>query len=435
MPASKPNVVLVTVDCLRRDRLSAYGYDRPTTPFLDSLLPMALHASSAHAASSWTCPSVASLLTGLYPSRHGAGWLPGPVNDLERDRLPSALHTDTLAFPQYLPGHANAVFTAVPFATMPVADRFAHVRVRDCSADVLVGEALRWMSEQTPPQPFLTWIHLGDTHDPLDVPADLRDVFGPVKKYREARRWRYTRGEGGSDPSGFASYRADRIRLYDAAVHGVDRAIQTLWEAVQEREEDTILLVSADHGEEMWEHQEEEQRAFLDPRGVSGVGHGHNLFQVHLLVPLLILGPGVPAREVAVNTSLVDVVPTLLELLGEPIPGGLDGRSLLGMNPSIRNGVNEGHQRPVRAEAVAYGHEKRTLIVGDEKILVSPGDNYAAATLLGPDRTETATAPPPGTLERLAALLAEDVQAPVRGPSMQANEEVVAHLRHLGYLE
>jgi len=424
MNSSKSNVVLVTVDCMRRDRISAYGYARTTTPFLDSLLPKALHASSAHATSSWTCPSVASLLTGLYPSRHGAGWLPGPVKRLERDQLPSALGVDVIALPQRFPGHVSAAFTAVPFATMPVEDRFDHVQVRARSGDALVRDALHWMKAQE--RPFVCWVHLGDVHDPLDVPSDLRDVFGHVDRYRDARRWRFTRIEEDLDDAAFTAYRTDRTRLYDAAILGADRAIGVLWRALKERDEDdTVLVVSADHGEELWEHRAEEASEFLDPRGVAGVGHGHNLFQVHLLVPLIVSGPGVPERQIAANSSLVDVVPTLLDLLDAPPAEDLDGVSLVGPEAEVID-------RPVFAEAVAYGYEKRSIIASDEKVLVSTGDRYGRAFLLGPDRTEERGAPA-DVFARLAPALS--VAAPVVGPSVAANDEIVEHLRGLGYLE
>src|SRR5438094_288819 len=79
-----PNVVVVTVDCMRRDRLSAYGYDRPTTPFLDGLVDGSLHCTSAHSVSPWTCPAVVSLNTGLYPHRHGGGLVPGEPRNLSK---------------------------------------------------------------------------------------------------------------------------------------------------------------------------------------------------------------------------------------------------------------------------------------------------------------------------------------------------------------
>ena len=179
----------------------------------------------------------------------------------------------------------------------------------------------------------------------------------------------------------------------------------------------------------MWEHTAAERASFLDPRGVAGVGHGHNLFQVHLLVPLIIVGPNVPAQEVNVNTSLVDVTPTVLDLLGEPFDAGAqDGRSLLGLGDASE----EARTRPVRAEAVAYGYEKRSVIAGDEKLLVSPGDDYSEVFVLGADRTESAAAPEE-VAHRLASL--PTTGAPVPGPLSRANAEVLEHLRHLGYIE
>src|SRR5438874_2490721 len=94
MRVSRPNVLLVTIDCLRRDRLSAYGYHRATTPFLDGVLDEAIHCTSAHSVSSWTCPAVVSLLTGLYPHRHGGGIVPGDPKNLSKDNLPTKVSRD-----------------------------------------------------------------------------------------------------------------------------------------------------------------------------------------------------------------------------------------------------------------------------------------------------------------------------------------------------
>ncbi len=422
-----PNILLVTVDCLRRDRVSAYGHPRPTTPFLDSLLDRSLHCVSAHAASSWTCPSVASFLTGLYPHNHGGGIVPGDPKNLSRENLPTVLPEEIPTLPDLLGrrGYVSAAFLGVWNAQLSVPGRFGETAVMERSAPKLAATAASWMREQD--RPFLCWLHLGDTHDPLEAPKGVRDRFG-VSSYRSARRWRYQRADDDVSSAAFARYREDRERLYDAAVRTVDDAVAGMWRGLEEDiRERTILVVSSDHGEEMWEHRTEEVRDFADPRDIVGVGHGHNLFQIHLLVPLVLHGPGMPAEVVDDNVSLVDLAPTLLDLAGAEPPDGLDGRSL------VATAVADAAERPILAGAVAYGHDKASVVVGDAKLLSSPGDGYERAFVLGPGRTEAAPIEDPTTIARLRALLSAQGRAP--GESVEATAEIEEHLRDLGYIE
>jgi membrane-anchored protein YejM (alkaline phosphatase superfamily) len=182
------------------------------------------------------------------------------------------------------------------------------------------------------------------------------------------------------------------------------------------------MVVTADHGEEFWEHREEELHGFTDPRDIFGTGHGHNLFQVHLLVPLVLIGPGIPPGEISENVSLVDVAPTVLEAIGVGAPSA-DGRSLLG---SI-------DRRPVLAEGIAYGFEKRAVVLGDEKLLSAPGDGYERTFRLGPDRREVAAVDDEAVAERLRRLLPGEPR--VMGEQVEGTEEIVEHLRGLGYIE
>jgi arylsulfatase A-like enzyme len=425
VPAAPPNVVLITVDCLRRDRLSAYGYERTTTPFLDSLLGGALHATSAHSASSWTCPSVCSLLTGLYPHRHGGGLVPGEPKNLSKRNLPTKLPAEVRTIADHLSerGYATAAIGAVWNAHLPLAGRFADMAMIEKPADRLMRRSLEWIRRQD--GPFLLWLHLGDTHEPLDVPADLREVFGPVPRVRKATTWAFTRAGDAVGSEEFLRYRDARIRLYDAAARSVDREIEGFFAdlgrlGLRDR---TVVVVTSDHGEEFWEHRDEEAASFTDPRDVYGTGHGHHLFQVHLLVPLIVVGPGVPAGAIDRNVSLVDVVPTLLELLGEHSEP-LDGRSLLGGLPDAR---------PVFAEAIAYGFEKRAVIEGDRKLLSAPGDGVERMYALGPDRREDGTVDDPSEAARLRSLFSSS-QSDV-GEQVEATDEIIEHLRGLGYLE
>jgi len=421
-PGEFPNVLLVTVDCLRRDRLSAYGYERQTTPFLDSILDGALHCTSSHSAAPWTAPSVVSLLTGLYPHSHGAGLLAGEPKNLTEQNLPTNLASDVQILPELLPGYASAAFVGVWSAALPLRGRLGEEHLIEKDASKLVRAASKWMRAQE--GPFFCWIHLGDAHDPLDPPRHLRDIFGPID-YKAARGWSFTGRDDDVSSEAFARYRSDRIRLYDASVRGADEAVAALWKGLGSATRDrTILAVTSDHGEEMWEHRDVELASFSDPRDVVGVGHGHNLFQVHLLVPLIIVGPGIEPGAVDANTSSVDVVPTILEATGVqaalPVPAG---HSLF----SIPD------ERPIVAEGIAYGHEKKAVILGNDKLLLSPLDGYERVFALGEDRTEAEEIDDSSLLRGLRTHLPPD-PGPL-GDKAEVDDEIAGHLRGLGYIE
>src|SRR5712692_202711 len=260
IPRGRPlNVVLVTVDCLRRDRLSAYGYERQTTPFLDSVLDRSLHCTSAHSTSSWTCPSIVSLLTGLYPNRHGGGLVPGEPKNLSKLNLPTILSADQPALPDLLAsrGYATAAIGAVWNAHLSVPGRFQRMDMVEKPAPRLVGRALGWIRAQE--RPFFLWLHLGDAHEPLDVPASARNLFGKVPRIPKVRRWDYTTSGSAVGSEAFTRYRDARVRLYDVAVRAADAAIGNLWSdlgsaGVRDR---TLFVVTSDHGEEFWEHRDE----------------------------------------------------------------------------------------------------------------------------------------------------------------------------------
>jgi arylsulfatase A-like enzyme len=155
---------------------------------------------------------------------------------------------------------------------------------------------------------------------------------------------------------------------------------------------------------------------------VYGVGHGHNLFQVHLLVPLLFSGPGVAPGTVQDNVSLVDVLPTVFAAADLDAPP-VDGKALIEpINP-----------RPILAEAIAYGHEKKAVVVGDLKLLSAPGDRYERLFRLGPDRREAEVVDDPGQIAALRRHLPGEAEA--MGEQVEATAEIVDHLRDLGYIE
>lgn len=418
-----PNVVIVTVDCLRRDRLSAYGHERLTTPFLDSLTERAMHATSAHSVSSWTCPAVVSLHTGLYPHRHGGGVVPGEPKNLSKHNLPTLLPAEVPTLPEILrkKGYSTAAMIAVWNAHLPMPGRFDRVEMIEKPAPKLVRRAMKWIRQQV--GPYLLWLHLGDCHEPLDVPRSLRGTFGTIPDVKRSLTWDFTKATDLVGTPEFERYRDARIRLYDVSVRAVDATLRDLWASLAEtgQRDRTLFVVTSDHGEEFWEHRDEEMSGFTDPRGIYGTGHGHNLFQVHLLIPLLVAGPGVPVGPVEANVSLVDVAPTILAAAGVDGPD-MDGKPLFEASPD----------RPVLAGSVAYGHEKASVVLGDSKLLTSPLDGYEQVLELGPNRREIGASGDPTLAERLRRFLPG---ASAMGEQVEATDEIVSHLKTLGYIE
>jgi arylsulfatase A-like enzyme len=360
----------------------------------------------------------------MYPGRHGGGLVPGEPKNLSKLNLPTILPAEVPALPDLLAsrGYATSAIGAVWNAHLSVPGRFQRMDMVEKPAPRLVSRALRWIRAQE--RPFFLWLHLGDPHEPLDVPASTRNLFGKVPRIPKVRRWDYTTSGSAVGSEAFVRYRDARIRLYDVAVRGADAAIEGLWSGlgsagVRDR---TLIIVTSDHGEEFWEHRDEEIAGFTDPRDIYGTGHGHNLFQVHLLVPLVMLGPGVPLGPIEENVTLADVAPTTLDALGMDASEG-DGQSLLGPMAS----------RPVLSEGIAYGYEKKSVVFEGTKLLSAPGDGYERAFRLGPDRREAGTIDDPALIDGLRRFLPGK---PARlGKQVEATREIEAHLRDLGYIE
>jgi arylsulfatase A-like enzyme len=368
---------------------------------------------------------VVSVLSGLYPHRHGGGLVPGDPKNLSKANLPTKVPDEIALLPDILGAHGytTAALGAVWNAHLSIPGRFPAMRMAERSAGVLAARAMGWIRSR--PEPFFLWLHLGDAHEPLNIPKRMRHMFGRVPRIRDVTRWAYTKRDDPIDTEAFHRYREARIRLYDVAVRSIDDRLRELFgrlhaSGIGGR---TVTVVTSDHGEEFWEHRAEEVAGFTDPRDIYGTGHGHNLFQVHLLVPLLFLGPGIVPGAVDRNVSLVDVLPTVLEAAGIESPA-VDGCS-------VHDAV--GSDRPVLSEAIAYGHEKHSVVVGDLKMLRSPGDRYERVFRLGPDRREVEEVHDLSATDRLRRLVPRGPEAV--GEQVVATEEIERHLRDLGYID
>jgi choline-sulfatase len=292
-PVSARHLVLVTIDTLRADRLSCYGSRTVATPHLDAIAAAGALAQDASVQAPLTRPSHVTILTGRYPAEHGI-----------RDNVAPALAPEvpTLAERLKAQGFATAAFVssivlsrqsglARGFDTY--SDRF-EAGVDDARflntiqrrGDGPTSEAIAWLETQASARTFV-WLHLYDPHDPYEPPEPFATRY-PEQPYD---------GE---------------VAFADELVGRLDAALERLG-----RRRDTLLVVTSDHGEGLGDHGE--------------AVHGFFVYESTLAVPLVLRGPGIPAgTRLATTTRSVDLVPTVLDLLGNPPDPSqkLSGRSL-----------------------------------------------------------------------------------------------------------
>ena len=365
--SSKPglNVIMLVVDSLRGSQLSCRAYPRETTPFLDSFGSK----FRAISASCWTHPAVASLLTGLYPHNHNA-IIGGKVKDFDHVENMYKIRKPIVTLPEILSLSGYGVYfgTGITVAYYSLKGRGIPVmHKRFANAGELLSDLSRWISTRS--GPFFAYLQLADLHQPLKPPHNFRDFFGKVKDLPKIDMWDFTRPER-QQGAQFQEYKENRILLYDNTLRYVDHAIEKFYTTLKDAGliDSTILIVTADHGEEFWEHASLEAENFYDQRGCYGVGHGHNVFNEIIEIPLLISGPGVPDGQSSPLISMVDIMPTVLDLLEVRHKLKFDGQSIFG---------EQKPGRPLLSEACGYGYEKKALIIGRFKLVYSQDDAVA----------------------------------------------------------
>lgn len=324
-PSQQPqrgDVVVIVLDTLRADVLGQYGYPLPTSPGLDRLARTSTRFEEAYAPSPWTVPSTSTILTGLHPLRHGLRH-PGDV-------MPDALHTlaERLQGAGWRTGGFSHNISIAPknrydqgFDTFETysGEVLAYPHVYQ-----MTRAARTWLGEH--PSPAFVYLQPMNCHGPYKVPEGRRTtVYGRVPKvgfryYGGPMRQIMTLGNVSARLEVTEDYRASLREKYDTAVrYATDEVGKFLrYLEKQGRYDDALIVLTADHGEELYDHQ--------------GFSHGYSLHREVLHVPLFVKLPGQKeARVVSGRVSLADVVPTVLEAVSVEVGGDpLDGRSLVG---------------------------------------------------------------------------------------------------------
>ena len=319
-PSAPPNVVLITLDTTRADRMGFLGCKLGLTPHLDALAKQGVVFTHAYAHVPLTTASHATILTGTYPQYN-------QVNDFGKPLaaslpyLPDILHHHgyrTAAFVgslilDPLDGLAPGFDRGFDFYDAGYRLRRAHedrYKTVERRANLVIGHALAWLG-RNPQRPFFLWIHLYDAHDPYDPPPPY------------AQR--------------YASFPYDgEIAYVDAAVGHLFAALRT--QGLYDR---ALIAVMADHGEAFGEHGERT--------------HGIFLYDQTIHVPLLFKLPGdrLAGERISTPAGLVDVTPTILKLLRLEVPSAVQGEPLMTMmRTQVRGAAAAGDQaeRPIYAE-------------------------------------------------------------------------------------
>ncbi|HEV2853690.1 MAG TPA: sulfatase [Thermoanaerobaculia bacterium] len=308
------NVVVYLVDTLRADHLGCYGYGKPVSPRIDAFAREAALFRHAVAQAPWTRPAVATILTGLLPRTHG-------VNRKKHALAPEAV---TLAETLRDRGYRTAGFitngnVARSFGFGQGFDIYELLgRRRSAATDVNARAALWLEKEWKRDAPFFLYLHTVEPHAPYAPPEPFRQRFAPGAKDEALTRMRFLHQiEEGKVPA-TPELRRNLLDLYDAEIAANDAAFGNLIDLLHQRGlwQDTVVVFVSDHGEEFLDH--------------GGWEHGRSLHTEMLDVPLIVRIPGLGnGQTVDRQAQHADVVPTILDALGLPVPAAVEGRSLL----------------------------------------------------------------------------------------------------------
>ncbi len=424
-PPRQPNVLLIVVDTLRPDRLGSYGHNRNTSPAMDGLAENAIRFERAYSTAPWTMPSVASMMTGLYPSTHGLTKTFRPL----RKELPTL--TEILKGNGYRT--SGVVSHSLLSRQFNFDQGFESFSMQQGGHDFLttsrvtndaVAELQKFSSEGTE-KPFFLFAHYFDPHYSWLPHPDYGFAAPSVGRL-----------EGGEDIGALmgmrhelSEYEISFLRdLYDGEVRHTDQGIQRLLTVLAELgfEEDTLIILAGDHGEEFMEH--------------GWLGHTASLYETLIHVPLIIKPPRYdgPPRIIQGPVSLVSLTPTVLDLLDLNTElYEFQGRSL---RPEIETG--KGIENELIFAEVNYEQHsfmlarKNAVIAYPFKLIVDGrgGETELYDISTDPGEEQNLISEQPEIAAKLEEALYQFSEHPGE-PDSVLSEELRNSLRALGYVE
>ncbi|UCF66414.1 MAG: sulfatase, partial [Acidobacteriota bacterium] len=323
-PSGKPNILLITVDTLRADHLSCYGYPRRTSPAADALAARGVLFVNAMAQIPETLPSIVSIMTAMYPIDHG-------VRENGRDLGPQAA---LLAEILRGNGYRTAGFVSCSLLSArrgidrgfqhydeTVPDRFLLWPRGQRTAEKTTDAAIAWIDQNAGREPFFLWLHFIDPHSLYSPPPPFDDEFrnepySGIVDSSAKQFFRIIRGELRID-SKDRQYLVDR---YDGEIAFMESNVSRVLAALERQNlGDTLIVYTADHGESLGEHD------YL-------FDHGDFLYDDQIRVPLIFSHPRLEqSLRVEHQVETVDIMPTILDFFGLAPRPEWRGRSLLAL--------------------------------------------------------------------------------------------------------
>ena len=443
-PRERPNVILVSVDTLRSDRIGCYGNPRATSPAIDGLARDGVRFRRVVAPSNWTLPSHYSMMTSLYPTAHGVNPDRALFGGLRRPTgavgIRGSPRQETLAERMETLGYLTAAVTENGWVHPEFGfDQGFASYVADTSGTLeKTRERAQRLLRELRDLPFFLFLHTYQPHQPYDQPPPYDEIFVepghvgyalpgvtvPVGVLEDFQKGFYPPTEADVE-----AFRA----LYDGEVRYVDDFVADLVTSLEELQlvGRTVVIFTSDHGEEIFEH--------------GRFTHGDALYDEVMRVPLIFWGPGLIEGGVEIDpaVSLLDILPTVVELAGGTVEGPVQGRSLL---EALNGGGDAIEARELFGEGIGKDSAPFYCVWrGSDKYILVPGDSEAIEELydLSSDPGETlnlAVSEASRSAELRAAVEAwveanRRIGETFAGSSAAPDDDVLERLRSLGYIE
>jgi arylsulfatase A-like enzyme len=445
--ANRPNIVLISVDTLRPDRLACYGHDRPTSPNIDRLAREGTLFENVVSSTCWTLPAHSAMFTGLVDSVHGCLDTDTRLDDSRNtlaERLAAAgygtvgiysgpsLHPVfglSQGFETYVDctGLAGLTLNALRAGEQMDSDAMQQASALTITNPTVRSATRDWLRQKNK-KPFFMFIHMWDVHFFYIPPPPYNDFFDPGYQGSMDGRNFFA---GGLNPGIPEADLEHVLSQYDGEIAWTDMFLGFILGELRRHglEESTVVMLLSDHGEEFYEH------------GLRG--HRLALFEESIRIPLIVRWPGhVPAgRQLVDQVAMVDIMPTLLDLAGVPAGNDVMGRSLVPLfegntlpegPAAVSELLSQGQQlcsfRRNDRKMIANVAIQRQIFIdlvddpGEQQVISDP--NHPAINLLARDMQQAM-----GWVERYRQAL------PVEKSPPELPDDLRRHLVELGYLE
>lgn len=427
--APKPyNVILISIDTLRADHLAGYGYHRDTAPNIERFAGKAVLFENAYSQSPWTTPSHATMFTSLYPKVLNIGHWPNPGGiSPNAYTLAECLRDEGYRTSGYLEAGMVAVKFGFNQGFKPYRQGFKHIHES-------VPVCLDWIRENRTER-FFVFLHTYDVHR-YNPPEEFSGLFDEglksdiEKGIPLARQLQVLKNHDFLEQLGDDD-RDKIVAIYDESIRYVDHWLGVFFDALAEAglEENTIVVLTSDHGEEFWEHEH--------------TGHGYTNFEEMLHVPLIIRHPDIEPGRRSAMVGLIDLAPTVADMVGARIRSDWQGQSFY---PLLSDASSAG----VRFTFAEAGHIDRQSALDGRWKLVRTHRSKARKTgplfkdrlydlERDPSESRDAAEEHPDVLARMQALLEswDEANERLRGGyqalEVEMDPDLKKQLENLGY--